>query len=101
MLTTERKSPSRRMASMKAVSCISADCTSAAPTIPGEIESRAGGGAMRAEDILGVLEAVHAGHVDPAEAVHVHVAPERLAGTVSVIVVAIAAEGPAFEATMV
>jgi hypothetical protein len=42
-----------------------------------------------------------AGHVEPAEAVHVHVTPERVAGTVSVTVVATAADGPAFEATMV
>ena len=42
-----------------------------------------------------------AGHVEPAEAVHVHVAPERLAGSVSLMLVATAADGPAFEATMV
>ena len=42
-----------------------------------------------------------AGQFDPAEAEHVHVAPDRLAGRVSVMVVATAAEGPAFEATMV
>ena len=42
-----------------------------------------------------------AGHVEPPEAVHVQVAPERLAGSVSVMVVATAADGPAFEATMV
>ena len=48
-----------------------------------------------------MLPEPEAGHVDPAEAVHVHVAPERLAGTVSVTVVAMAADGPAFDATIV
>lgn len=42
-----------------------------------------------------------AGHVDPAVAVQVHVAPVRLAGKVSVTVVPIAADGPAFDATIV
>lgn len=42
-----------------------------------------------------------AGQDEPAEAEHVHVAPERVAGSVSAMAVAIAADGPAFEATIV
>ena len=42
-----------------------------------------------------------AGHVDPAVAVHVQVEPERLAGSESVTVVPIAADGPALDATIV
>jgi hypothetical protein len=42
-----------------------------------------------------------AGQVDPAEAVQVHVAPDSTPGSVSVIVVATAADGPAFDATIV
>jgi hypothetical protein len=41
------------------------------------------------------------GHVEPAEAEHVHVAPDRDAGTVSVTVEPIAADGPALDATIV
>jgi hypothetical protein len=42
-----------------------------------------------------------AGHVEPAEAEHVHVAPDSAAGTVSVTVEPIAADGPALDATIV
>ena len=42
-----------------------------------------------------------AGQLDPAEAVHVQVAPVRLAGNVSVMVAPVIADGPAFEATIV
>jgi hypothetical protein len=42
-----------------------------------------------------------AGQLDPADAVHVHVATDNVAGNVSVMVVESAAEGPAFEATIV
>jgi hypothetical protein len=42
-----------------------------------------------------------AGQDEPAEAVHVHVALERLAGRVSVTVPPVTVDGPAFEATIV
>jgi hypothetical protein len=42
-----------------------------------------------------------AGHVDPAEAAQVQVAPDSVPGSVSVMVVPIAADGPALDATMV
>lgn len=42
-----------------------------------------------------------AGQLEPAEAVHVHVTPERLTGIVSVTVALVMADGPAFEATIV
>ena len=48
-----------------------------------------------------MLPEPEAGHVDPAEAVHTQVAPDRAAGNVSAIVVASAADGPAFDATIV
>jgi hypothetical protein len=55
----------------------------------------------RRSTVVLMLPEPEAGQVEPADAVQVHVTPERLAGTVSVTVVAIAADGPAFEATMV
>ena len=55
----------------------------------------------RRSTVVLMLPLPDAGHVEPAEAVHVHVAPDNVAGNVSVTVVARAAEGPAFEATMV
>jgi hypothetical protein len=42
-----------------------------------------------------------AGQLEPAEAVHVHVTPDRVAGTVSVTVELVMADGPALEATTV
>ena len=42
-----------------------------------------------------------AGQLDPADAVHVQVTPERLAGIVSVTVAPTIAEGPAFNETIV
>ena len=42
-----------------------------------------------------------AGQVEPAEAAQVHVAPDNVAGRVSVTAVVKAADGPAFEATIV
>ena len=51
--------------------------------------------------VVAMLPDPDAGHVDPAEAEHVHVAPESVAGSVSAMAVAIAADGPAFEATIV
>lgn len=42
-----------------------------------------------------------AGQLDPADAAHVHVAPVRLAGKVSVTVAPVIADGPAFETAMV
>jgi hypothetical protein len=42
-----------------------------------------------------------AGQDEPAEAVHVHVEPESVPGNVSVMVVPIAADGPALETTIV
>jgi hypothetical protein len=42
-----------------------------------------------------------AGQLDPTDAVHVQVAPERVAGNVSVTVALVIAEGPALEATIV
>ena len=42
-----------------------------------------------------------AGQVATADAVHVQVTPERLAGKVSVTVAPVIADGPAFEATIV
>lgn len=41
-----------------------------------------------------------AGHDDPAEAAHVHVAPDNAAGSVSVTVAPVTADGPAFDAAM-
>jgi hypothetical protein len=51
--------------------------------------------------VVAMLPEPDVGHVDPADAEHVHVAPERVAGSVSAIAVASAADGPAFEATIV
>jgi hypothetical protein len=48
-----------------------------------------------------MLPEPEAGQLDPAEAVHVHVAPVRLAGNVSVTVAPVMADGPAFDVTMV
>ena len=48
-----------------------------------------------------MLPLPEAGHVDPADAAHVQVAPDNDAGNVSVMAVAIAADGPAFEAAIV
>jgi methyl coenzyme M reductase subunit C len=48
-----------------------------------------------------MLPLPEAGQVDPAEATHVHVAPDNVPGNVSVMVVASAADGPAFDATIV
>ena len=42
-----------------------------------------------------------AGQLEPAVAVHVQVAPDRLAGNVSVTVALVIAEGPALDVTMV
>jgi hypothetical protein len=48
-----------------------------------------------------MLPLPEAGQVEPAEAAHVHVAPARLAGNVSVTVAPVTVDGPAFEATIV
>lgn len=39
--------------------------------------------------------------LEPADATHVHVAPERAAGSVSVTVAPVTADGPVFDATIV
>jgi hypothetical protein len=54
----------------------------------------------RSTEVL-MLPLPDAGQVEPADAVHVQVAPDNVPGKVSVMVVASAADGPAFEATIV
>ena len=51
--------------------------------------------------VVDMLPEPDAGHVDPAEAVHVQVAPDSAAGSVSATAVDNAADGPAFDTAIV
>jgi hypothetical protein len=55
----------------------------------------------RRSTVVLMLPLPDAGQVDPADAAHVHVAPDKVPGSVSVMAVARAADGPAFDATIV
>jgi len=51
--------------------------------------------------VVAMLPVPEEGHVDPADAVHVHVAPDSVPGRVSATAVANAADGPAFDTAIV